>query len=207
MCIRDRIKANINGVEAILLIDTGSNVSLIDSVELERIKQNSNLPIPTLPINNIILVGATGRQNKSIKKQVSLEMTSNGVTIPVGLLVANNLPMSILIGCDILRPYNAVIDLEGKMITLKTNEGIWTNNLIDVQGDGTDNTPYQAIVNHYYCTNRPINMPLYQEENPELWLEKLEEIRDFQRTKARGLISETQAEQLIKLYNNYKRCV
>ena len=91
-----QIEANINGIEAILLIDTGSNVSLIDSIELERIKQNSNLPIPTLPINNVILVGATGRQNKSIKKQVSLEMTSNGVTIPIGLLVASNLPMSIL---------------------------------------------------------------------------------------------------------------
>ena len=33
---------------------------------------------------------------------------------------------------------------QGKMTTLKTNKGIWTNNLIDVQGDGTDNTPYQA---------------------------------------------------------------
>ena len=107
-------------------------------MELERIKQNSNLPIPTLPINNIILVGATGRQNKSIKNQVSLEMTSNGITLPIGLLVANNLPMNILIGCDILRPYNAIIDLEGKIITLKTNEGIWTNSFIDTQGDSTN---------------------------------------------------------------------
>ena len=47
-------------------------------------------------------------------------------------------------------------------------------------------------------------MPLYQEENPELWLEKLEEIRDFQRTKARGLVSEKQAEQLIKVYIKYR---
>ena len=54
-----QIKANINGIESTLLIDTGSNVSLIDSVELERIKQNSNLPIPTLPINNIIPVSYT----------------------------------------------------------------------------------------------------------------------------------------------------
>ena len=37
-----------------------------------------------------------------------------------------------------------------------------------------------------------------------MWLEKLEEIRDFQKMKARGLISETQVEQLITVYNNYR---
>ena len=151
-----------------------------------------------------ILVGATGRQNKSIKKQVSLEMTSNGVTLPIGLLVANNLPMSILIGCDILRPYKAIINLDSKVITLKTKEGIWTNKLIDTQGNSTSNAHYQAIVNHYYCADRPLNMPLYQEDNPELWLEKLEEIREFQRTKARGQITEAQAERLITVNNNYR---
>ena len=62
----------------------------------------------------------------------------------------------------------------------------------------------RAIVNHYYCADRKLNMPLYQEDNPELWLEKLEEIREFQRTKARGQISEAQAERLITVYNNYR---
>ena len=37
-----------------------------------------------------------------------------------------------------------------------------------------------------------------------MWLEKLEEIREFQRTKARGQISEAQAERLITVYNNYR---
>ena len=70
------IRANINGVITIIMIDTGSNISLINQPELERIQANSNIPIPTLPINNIVIIGATGRQNKTIRKQVSLEPVS-----------------------------------------------------------------------------------------------------------------------------------
>ena len=36
-----------------------SNISLIDSTELERIQREGQLPIPTLPVNNIIIIGAT----------------------------------------------------------------------------------------------------------------------------------------------------
>ena len=64
---------------------------------------------------------------------------------------------------DILRPYNAIIDLEGKIITLKTNEGIWTNKLIDTHGNSTSNAHHHAILNHYYCADRLLNMALYQD--------------------------------------------
>ena len=52
------------------------------------------MQIPTLPINNVTIIGATGRQNKTIRKQVSLEITSQGVTIPLPFLVASGLPVS-----------------------------------------------------------------------------------------------------------------
>ena len=120
------VKANLNGTQTTIMIDMGSNVSLIDNTELERIQQNSIIPIPTLPINNIIIVGATGRQNKSVKKQVSLELTSNDVTIPVGFLVAHGLPFNILIGCDILRQHTAIIDLKRGVVTLTSEDGTWT---------------------------------------------------------------------------------
>ena len=70
MCIRDRI-------------DTGANISLIDRLELNRIQELSTEKISTLPINNIAIIGATGKQNKTIKQQVSLNVTSMGVGIPV----------------------------------------------------------------------------------------------------------------------------
>ena len=54
------------------MIDTGANVSLIDNIELNKIQEKSKKIIPTLPVNNIVLIGATGRQNKTVRKQVML---------------------------------------------------------------------------------------------------------------------------------------
>ena len=59
------ISVNVNGIKATAMIDTGANVSLIDKMELNRIQLGNKTIIPTLPINNIILIGATGRQNKT----------------------------------------------------------------------------------------------------------------------------------------------
>ena len=93
------------------MIDTGANVSIISNSELDRIQQECRKTLPVLPINNIVLVGATGRQNKTIRKQVSLSVTSQGVSLDMVFLIAAGLPFNILIGCDILRRNSAVIDL------------------------------------------------------------------------------------------------
>ena len=82
------------------MIDTGANVSLIDGTELNKIQKECKRILPTLPVNNIVLIRATGRQNNTVRKQVLLELTTNGVTIPMIFLVAHGLPFSILIGCD-----------------------------------------------------------------------------------------------------------
>ena len=51
------IKAKLSGTMSTVIIDTGSNISLIDNTELERIQRGSQVQIPTLPINNIIIIG------------------------------------------------------------------------------------------------------------------------------------------------------
>ena len=63
------IVAQVNGLDTRFMIDMGSNVSLIDNNEYHKIQKLSKIILPTLPIKNIILIGATGRQNKSIRKQ------------------------------------------------------------------------------------------------------------------------------------------
>ena len=85
------VTAKINETTVTLMIDTGANVSLIDSTELNRIQEENRVSIPTLPVTNIILIGATGRQNKTVKKQVRLEVTSQGVKIPMIFLIALSL--------------------------------------------------------------------------------------------------------------------
>ena len=80
------------------MIDTGANVSLIDSIELDRIQRECQEVIPTLPVNNKTLIGATGRQNKSVRKQVLTEVKSNGSIIPRIFLVAKDLSFNLSVG-------------------------------------------------------------------------------------------------------------
>ena len=130
MCIRDRVY----NVNIKFMIDTGANVSLIDINMYDKIQKESKTSLPTLPISNIILMGATGRQNKTIKRQVSLEVISNGVTLPMIFLIAHNLPFDILIGCDILRKYSAVIDMELSKVTMKYEGREWVAELTGSKG-------------------------------------------------------------------------
>ena len=111
------ITAEIEGIPTQIMIDTGANVSLINDTELEKIQKQSKQIIPTLPVNNIILIGATGRQNKTVRKQVSLEIKSNGVVINIICLVAIGLPFELLIGRDVLRKYSAIIDLSKEKVS------------------------------------------------------------------------------------------
>lgn len=89
----------------IIMIDTGDNISLISSIELNE------ETIPTVPVSNISLIGATGRQNKTIKRQALLDITSDSLTIPTRFLVADNLPLFMLIGCYIMHLHSAIINL------------------------------------------------------------------------------------------------
>ena len=44
------IKTKLNGITSTVMIDTGSNISLIDNNELEKIQRGNQVQIPTLPI-------------------------------------------------------------------------------------------------------------------------------------------------------------
>ena len=80
----------------------------------------------------IILIGGTGLQNKTVRKQVSLDLTSKGVVINMVFLVATGLPFQILIGCDVLRKYSAIIDLSRERVSLYSEGVVWTAELIPV---------------------------------------------------------------------------
>ena len=127
------IRIKLNGVLAEAMIDTGANVSIIDQLELDRITELTTERIPTLPINNLTIIGATGKQNKTIRKQVSLNVTNSGIGIPMGFLVAKGLPFRVLIGCDMLRRHTAVINLASGIVTLSAEEGELTAEIIGSQ--------------------------------------------------------------------------
>ena len=125
------ITAEINSVQTKIMIDTGANVSLIDAIELNKIIEEGKKHILTLPISNIVLIGATGRQNRTVRKQARLELTSNNKTIPMTFLVASGLPFNMLIGCDMLKQYSAIIDMNRSKLLLKINQTEWTADLVN----------------------------------------------------------------------------
>ena len=126
--------ANVYGISIKFMIDMGANVSLIDANMYNKIQKESKVSLPTLPVSNIVLIGATGRQNKTIKKQVSLEVMSNHETLSMIFLIAHNLPFEILIGCDILRKYSAIIDMRLSKVTMRHENKEWMAELTGSKG-------------------------------------------------------------------------
>lgn len=180
------VKAEVITSTTTIMIDTGADVSIINSVELYRLETENKLTFPTLPINNISIIGATGKLNKTVRKQVMLEVTSKGITITFIFLVATGLPFDILIGCDMLRQYTAVIDLCKYQVTLKTNEETWVADITNDRRRTVQNTCYN----------------IYNDE--ETWEEKIREIRDFVRNRELDNLQPEDAEKLIAIYDRYR---
>ena len=118
------------------------------------------------------------RQNKTVRKQVSLELNSKGIIVTMPFLVASGLPFSILVGCDILRQYSAIINLRQGEVSLTTEQGIWSANLVN--GSNLPSKTNSCIMTqNYYCQQSP-GRTLNEWNDEELWSSKLEEIRNFQ---------------------------
>ena len=191
------IQVGLHGVPTEAMIDMGANVSLIDRIELNRIQENNTEMIPTLPINNITIIGATGKQNKTIKQQVRLNVTNKGIGIPMEFLVAQGLPFRILIGCDMLLRHSAIINLASGKVTLRAENCELSAEII-----GSISAPQYR--NSYYVreSNRlPIGENNIVTES-SLWLEKLEEIMAFQGGSS-DEVSVEEKRRLIKIYNRY----
>ena len=197
------ITAQIEGIPTRIMIDTGANVSLINDAELERIQKQSKNIIPTLPVNNVILIGATGRQNKTVRKQVSLEIESKGVTINIICLVAIGLPFELLIGCDMLRKYSAIIDLSKEKVSLNSEGVMWTAELIGSDGAPLNRTHHQVRELNFLKNDTQCRKIIYNMTNEDLWNSKLQEIREFRHQGTNNLTAK-QVEDLIMIYKKYK---
>ena len=198
------INAEIEGIFAQLMIDTGANVSIINTIELERIQQECGRALPILPVNNIVLIGATGRQNKTIRKQVSVNVISKGIAINMVFLIATGLPFNILVGCDVLRRNSAIIDLRTERVSLFTEGITWTADLV---GSETilPSSIHQQLRNINYIENHSIINPIiYNNTDEDLWSQKIQEIKDFRCGITREKLPIHQANKLISIYEKYR---
>ena len=169
------IRVVLHGVTTVVMINTVANVSLIDGIELNRIQENNTEKIPTLPINNITIIGATRKQNKTIRQQVSPDVTNEGIRIPMVFLVAQGLPFRVLIGCDMLRRHSAIINLASGKVTLCAEKCELSAEII-----GSIRAPQYRNSYHIRESNRIPTGEKNVVTESNLWLEKLEDIMAFQ---------------------------
>ena len=125
-------------------------------------------------------------------------------TITMEFLVAHGLPFTMLIGCDMLRKYSAIIDMSRAKVTLDSNCINWTAKLIESESALSDRTVYnvQEVRNHRW--HMPSNNVFYESDDDQLWREKLQEVHTFKHDKTNAPITDTQVETLIGIYNEYR---
>ena len=151
------------------MIDTDANVSIINTIELERIQRECGRTLPILPVNKIILVGATGRQNKTIRKQVSVNVISQGIAINMVFLIATGLPFNILVRWDVLRRNSAIIDLNKEKVSLFSEGITWTADLVGSETILPSSIHQQLRKINYIENNSLINQIVYNNTEEDLW--------------------------------------
>lgn len=132
----------------IIMIHKGDNISLINNNELECIKQNTTETIPTLPVHNITLIGATRHQNKTARKQVLLDTMNGRGKTSMRFMITRNISFEMLIDCDMLRQYSTVIDIQQEKLLLTTEDREWTAQIIGHHWA----SPVEA--SYYICEDR-----------------------------------------------------
>ena len=196
------MEVEINQRRTLAMVDTGANASLIDSIELQRLETECKIIFPKLPINNVTLIGATGRQNKTVKRQTMMELESQGTKLPFIFLIAQGLPFGMLVGCDMLRKYKAVINLQRNIITLHTDNITWTARLCG-NHFGTHRQLNNVLVRRAEA-DRVQTPNITNYEDQIIWDTKLDEIREFCKTQDQGQLRPEDAEKLIKIYEEFR---
>lgn len=121
----------LNNVEVVALIDSGSQLCVISehwyNYHKERLGKTE-----ILSLANTTVRGAPGNKSKIIKKQVLLKVEMLGFVDDVVFLVIPNLNRDCIIGIDLLRTSNCIIEFKNNniKINVKTNSNSANNEAI-----------------------------------------------------------------------------
>ncbi|KAK2576184.1 hypothetical protein KPH14_007501 [Odynerus spinipes] len=115
------IKINIEGKAIQALVDTGSTVTaLAEDFYHQNVELFPNLP--TLPLANTFVIGATGGKSSRLKKQIWAEITFKTIKRKGILLIVPNLVQTLILGMDWLMALQAVMDFRDHELQIKIGE-------------------------------------------------------------------------------------
>ncbi|XP_046983280.1 uncharacterized protein LOC124553466 [Schistocerca americana] len=109
------IDVDINGIEAVAVIDTGSEMCAIAERLSDQIRDQEE------PLQGVRVVGAVGAKSKLIKNEVLLEVRFQGIVLEVNAIVLPDLCIGLILGMDLLVDHAAVVDLERGSVILTVN--------------------------------------------------------------------------------------
>lgn len=97
------------------ILDSGSEVNILHERILSELTK-SGVRVPTLPIQNFVLVTAFGRRSNKIKQQVLLEFSIGEDVFEAVFLITAQLAGAAIIGCPILREHGLTLDFSQSVI-------------------------------------------------------------------------------------------
>jgi hypothetical protein len=92
------------------ITDSGSEVNIISMKAFELIQTKKD--IPTLPVENVRLVTASGRRSNKIKTQALIEFTLGEDEFESIFLISPQLTHDVILGCQLLKEHGMSINFE-----------------------------------------------------------------------------------------------
>lgn len=112
------VVCKIAGHEFEIMVDTGSDPTVISLEFYEHLKAVTKVEFPTLPTPNLFIKGATGVKSKHVHSQVFIDFEFSGIEFPQVVLVVPNLNAPFILGFDFMTKYKAKIDCMEKCLVL-----------------------------------------------------------------------------------------
>lgn len=195
------IPATIYNTKQDIIIDTGAELSLISTKKYEELKKsekemcsasnNKMDKTQELPVQKITIIGANGKRNNSARKQIRMKVGCNNHLIQFTFIVCDHIEVDILVGCDNLKRYNAIIDLAKSTVKFENSEQTIA---VPMKWSKNTDTTIEGMIRYQADT---------RDEEEHLWQEKLEEIQNFESNKME--ISLNQKQLLINIYNKHRQ--
>lgn len=113
------IESKLNKHAIRMLVNMGSEVTVINEEVLEKIKVHSGGETEHIPMKGVEIVGETGVRSKRVTKQVWLEVWL-GSECMSACLVVKGLNVGVILGTDTLQKKGMVIDFEKHELRFKS---------------------------------------------------------------------------------------
>jgi hypothetical protein len=130
-------------VRARAILDSGSEVNLIAQNIYDKLV-SLGIDIPTLPLENVVLVTAFGKKSNRVKRQALIPFAIGTETFETNFFVSPQLINDAILGCQFMRDYGINLNFERGTFTYAAG------------GEAKEQTFYQTSAGETLCSDRSV---------------------------------------------------